>query len=272
MSQTPQTHDRRIFSLVSFQEMLEVVRLRRVWVLMGNQDIRLRYKRSVIGPFWITLTLAAWVAGISILYSQILNAPFREYLVYLTCGLLAWNFISAIINEGNGSLVDNAAHIQSARIPLSVFPARVVYRNYIVVLHNAVVVALVLLYSRAEIGLTALLAMPGLLMVGLCLFFAISITGVLCARYPDLKQVISSLMQMGFFLTPILWQPGMAGRSSFALNANPLYHLIELIRAPLLGTTPSTYSFVFVFCMLIALGLGALFAWSVARRRVFYWV
>lgn len=239
---------------------------------MGNQDIRLRYKRSVIGPFWISITLAAWIAGISILYSQILNAPFLDYLVYLSCGLLAWNFISAIVAEGSVSLIDNSGHIKSAPISLSVFAARVVYRNSIVFLHNSVVVGIVLIYAGVGFSTTTLLALPGMAAIGLVLFFAIGISGVLCARFRDLQQVISNLMQVSFFLTPIIWQPGMNGRSMVVSQINPFYHLIELVRSPLMGALPARSSVLFVTIMIVLMAAGAVIAWSSARRRVFYWV
>ncbi|WP_300375455.1 ABC transporter permease [Henriciella sp.] len=255
-----------------FGELSNTVSHWQIWVLMGNQDIKLRYKRSVIGPFWISLTLAAWIAGISILYAQILNQPFLDYLVFLSCGLLAWNLISAIIGEGSVSIIDNGGHIRSAAIPLSLFAARVVYRNVIVFFHNLLVIALVLIYAKVP-PTPALLILPASLFANaILLYFFISITGPLCARFRDLQQIISNLLQVSFFLTPIIWQPGQMSGRTLITDANPFYHMIELIRAPLMGSLPTTTNLVACGTMLIAGWLASMLVWRYSRKRVIYWL
>ncbi|KCZ49346.1 ABC transporter permease [Hyphomonas pacifica] len=239
---------------------------------MGNQDIKLRYKRSIIGPFWISLTLAAWIAGISILYAQILKQPFLDYLVFLSCGLLAWNMISAVISEGSVSVIDNSSHLMSAPMPLSIFAARVVYRNIIVFFHNMLVVVCVLIYAKVHITWAMLFLPVGLLINCLILFFFISVSGPLCARFRDLQQIISNLLQVSFFLTPIIWQTGQIGGRTLVTHANPFYHMIELIRAPLMGYIPSTDTLIASGVMLIGGLIAALIVWRYSRKRVIFWL
>ncbi|MEZ5947295.1 MAG: ABC transporter permease [Hyphomonas sp.] len=218
-----QVDSRKSRRVAPFAELAGVFRTWRIWSLMANQDVKLRYKRSIIGPFWISLTLAAWIVGISVLYAQILKQPFLEYLVFLSCGLLAWNMISAVISEGSVSVIDNSAHISSAPMPLSLFAARVVYRNLIVFLHNSVVIAGVLIYARAKLT-PALLVLPfSVMAIAIILFLFISVTGPLCARFRDLQQILSNLLQVSFFLTPIIWQPGQISGRHLVTGANPFF-------------------------------------------------
>ncbi|MBD3768947.1 MAG: ABC transporter permease [Rhodobacterales bacterium] len=255
-----------------FSELANVIKTWPIWFLMGNQDIKLRYKRSIIGPFWISLTLAAWIAGISILYSQILKQPFLDYLVFLSCGLLAWNLISAVIGEGSVSVIDNAGHLRSAPIPISIFAARVIYRNIVVFLHNILVVVCVLIYAKVKLTLALLFLPVGLAMTCMILFFVISVTGPLCARFRDLQQIISNMMQVSFFLTPIIWQPGQMGGRTLITGANPFYHLIELIRAPLMGHLPAKQTLVAASLMLLGSLVVALIVWQYSRKRIIFWL
>lgn len=242
------------------------------WALMANQDIQLRYRRSVLGPFWISIALATLVFSIGLLYSQVQHQPFEEFLTFFGCGMVAWTFLLGMISDGCSVIIDSEAHLRNLRLPTPLLAARVVYRNTIVLLHNLLVIGIMLaIFGRAP-DWTGLLAIPGLLLyIPIGLFFAIAI-GPICARFRDLPQVISSVMQVAFFMTPIFWIPGSNLDRHVAVMGNPFYHLIEIVRRPLMGDPATAMNW---YVSLIALGtvlLLAMISLAVTRKRIFLWL
>ncbi len=239
---------------------------------MANQDIQMRYRRSVIGPFWISIALAVLIFSIGLLYSQVQHQPFKEFLTFFGCGLLAWTFLMQMISEGCTLVVDSESYLRSVNLPLPVLAARMVFRNFIILLHNAVVIGLMLAIFGQSPGPTAWLAPLALLLyIPIGWFFAIAF-GPICARFRDLPQVISSGMQVLFFLTPIFWVPGGSMDRHAVLTVNPFYHLISIVREPLLGRMPTELNWIVSFGVLGTLGVLALLTTAFARKRVFLWL
>ncbi|MGD9814806.1 MAG: ABC transporter permease [Hyphomonadaceae bacterium] len=242
------------------------------WILMGNQDINLRYRRSVFGPFWISFSLAALVLALSLLYSQVFEQPQEEYLRWLVSGFLVWFLLLALISEGCTVAIDAESQLRNVSIPIPVLVARMVYRNWIVFLHNALVfVGLAAIY-KFPVTEATLWVIPGVAMVLAIGFFAAVILAPLCLRFRDITQVIINFMQIVFFLTPILWHPDQGRVSSIWIDANPIYHVLELVRAPLMGQAPTAQNWLYAE---ISLGVLIVLAWivlSTSRKRIFLWL
>jgi len=242
------------------------------WFLMGNQDIGLRYRRSVFGPFWISFSLAALVLGLAVLYSQIFDQPFIEYMRWLISGFLVWFFLSSMITEGCSVAIESEAQLRSVSIPIPVLVARMVYRNWIVFLHNALVFVGLAAIFHFTVSLQTLWIIPGLALVIGIGFFAAIVLAPLCLRFRDVTQLVANFMQIGFFLTPILWHPQQGRVESVYILANPFYHIIELVRAPLLGSAPTMQNWLVAEITLGALMLTAWIVLSSSRRRIFLWL
>lgn len=243
-----------------------------IWWRMARQDISMRYKRSIIGPFWISISLAAMVVGLGLLYSQIFRTEFREYLVFLATGLFAWNYVSLVINEACGVLVEGEGMVRAFPVSITGLSIRMMLRNLIILAHNAITILLVLLLFRAPITWEALNIIPGLVVFAIFPVILGAVLGPICLRFRDIAQLIANVLQILFFMTPIIWQPDqIGGRVAFVMY-NPIYHLIELIRAPLLNEHIQPESWIMVL-VLIGLGsLAALVTLSLTRRRVFFWI
>ena len=241
---------------------------------LGWHDIRGRYRRSAIGPFWLTISMGVMIASIGLVFGQIFNTRLDEYLPFLTVGIILWAFITGVINEGCTAFIDAEAIIKQLPVPLFVHILRVLWRNLLILAHNILILPLVLLAMGKGIGLEALLAIPGLLLVSLCLSWVALLFAMLCARYRDLAQIVASLLQVAFYLTPIIWMPSLLPDRMGAtfLQLNPFYHLLELIRAPLLGVAPSLTSWLVVLVISVV-GWGfTLSVFSCLRHRVAYWL
>jgi ABC-type polysaccharide/polyol phosphate export permease len=252
-------------------DLMSTVRRWQVWALMAHQDIQMRYKRSLIGPFWISISMAAFVVGIGLLYSQILRQPLEGYLVYLGCGMLAWNLLSGLVLDGAGAVIENESNLRSVPLPIPVLVARSVYRNLIIFLHNAVViVGLMILFGHVWTW-SALWSLVGLAATLLMGFFLALILAPLCTRFRDIMQVLANFMQLFFFLTPILWTANSTGRM-LVIDANPFHHFIEAIRAPLLGTPVSSLTVVAIAGCLVIGAVLAVASLAVSRKQVYVWI
>jgi ABC-2 type transport system permease protein len=244
----------------------------RVWHTLGWHDIRQRYRRSVIGPFWFTLSTIIMVAVLGGLYSTLLHQDIHTYLPYLAVGLVVWAYLSTVANEGCVAFIGAGYLIKQIRLPLTVHVCRIVWRNFVIMLHSLpVVVGLLLVFGRWP-GWEILLvpfALVLLLLHGVWLGVTL---GVLCARFRDIPPIVTNLIQVVFFLTPVMWSPEILKSRAWVAEYNPLYHLIETVRAPLTGRPVLWQSWAWSIGLLI---VGFIFAQLLMRRfrnRVPYWL
>lgn len=242
------------------------------WFLMGNQDIGMRYRRSVFGPFWISFSMAALVLGLGVLYSQIFEQPLMEYLRWLIAGFLIWFYLSAMITEGCNVATEAEAQLRSVAIPIPVLVARMVYRNWIVFLHNALVFVALAAIFQFQFTIQTLWVVPGLLLVTGIGFFAATSLAPVCLRFRDVTQLVVNFMQIAFFLTPLFWYPEQGRVESIYVVANPFYHIVELVRAPLLGVAPTMLNWLVAEIVLGVLMVTAWIVLSASRRRIFLWL
>ncbi|AXB45860.1 ABC transporter permease [Amycolatopsis albispora] len=281
---------------------------RELWSHLGWQDIKQRYRRSVLGPFWITISQGVIALGLGVLYAVLFGAPVATFLPYVATGLIVWTFISGCLTEGMECFIANEGLIKQLPSPLSVYALRTVWRQMLMFAHNIIVYVIIMLIYVATltgpytltgdgtcgganaawtchpgIGLDILLAIPGFVMVALNAGWVTMLLGIISTRFRDIPQVINALVQLLFYLTPIVWpldQVSAVGGNRHQLaetvlpiiQLNPIYHLVQVVRAPLLGQHLSIYSWLAVAGMAIV-GWGlALVAMRNYRARVSYWV
>jgi ABC-type polysaccharide/polyol phosphate export permease len=243
-----------------------------LWTLLGWNDIRLRYRRSVLGPFWITLSMSVLIVVLGVIYSQIFHQDIRSYLPYLALGFIVWGFIATSISESCGAFVDGERMIKQIGIPLSVYVLRVLWRNFIVFLHTVILVIPIWLIFQIIPSGSSLLALPGIALVFLnqC-WLGISVA-LISTRYRDIPPIILTLLQIAIFATPIMWPVSSLGDNHIIADVNPFYHLIEIVRGPLIGEVPSRLSWEVA---IIGVIVGTIFAaWLLekTRRKVVYWL
>jgi lipopolysaccharide transport system permease protein len=244
----------------------------RLWLRLGWNDILQRYRRSMLGPFWLTASMAIMVVALGVLYAQLFNTPIHDFLPYLCVGLLVWNLMSSFLLEGGVLFTGAESYIKQIRLPYSVYVFRSSWSKLIIFAHNFLIYFGILLYFGIWPGAIALLAIPGLLLVLLNGAAATLFIGMVSARFRDVPQLINSAVQIVFFVTPIMWKPELLRNRTFIADFNPLYHLLEIVRAPLLGNAPPSKSYLAV--LLITLVNAAIVSLFFARfrARISYWV
>jgi len=245
----------------------------RLWWLMANQDIQMRYKRSVIGPFWISITLACLMLALTYLYSQIFQQEFGEFLIYFGSGLVVWVYVTGLILDGCGIVLENEGNMRSVPMPIPVLASRIVARNAIILGHNLLVAIPILMLFGVRFTPIALMALPGLVLCTAIGFFGAIILGPLCARFRDVPQVVTNIVQAGMFLTPLFWRPEqLTDTRSAIVDFNPVYHLLKLTRGPLLGETPDALHWLVALGLVAALALFSFMTLASVRKRVFLWL
>jgi ABC-type polysaccharide/polyol phosphate export permease len=256
------------------REALEMLARVEQWSTLAWNDIKLRYRRTTLGPLWITLGLGATVLSVGILYGALFGNELTEYIPYFTIGLVAWTFLASAINDGCTVFLGAAALIRAIPVPLVVHVYRMLARQLLVLAHNFLLIVGLWLILRWPLDANVLLLMPGLALnvivaLGLALFF-----GIVAARFRDVQLIVSMLLQLVFLTTPIMWQPkGLKGSAmSYVADFNPVYHLIEIIRRPLLNQAPTSTSWA-ISCVVAAgsFALGMAF-YTRYRHRVPFWV
>jgi lipopolysaccharide transport system permease protein len=249
------------------------VRLWRLAITLGWFDIRLRYRGSVLGPFWLTLSTAVMVAALGVLYSALFKMELHDYLPFLALSIVLWNYLAALVGEACTCFTMAEGMIRAMRMPFTLYAGRVMVRNTLVLAHNVVVILAVYAWFDVWPGWASLGAIPGLALWMIDGIAACMLLGALCARFRDIPPIVASLMQIAFFVSPIIWKPELlTGVKRELLFINPFYSLLEIVRGPLLGEAMQWHVW------LAALGYSAVLlvlAWVGfvrVRNRLAFWV
>ena len=208
------------------------------------------------------------------LYATFFNADVEKYLPYLAGGFVLWQLLSGMVIDGCQTFISASRFILQQSLPLSVHIVRVVIRNALVFAHNIVVFFVVLLiFPPANFGWSALLAIPGVVLILINGYWVSMFLGTLSARFRDVPQIIGSIMQIMFFLTPIIWLPdGVGNRGALVASLNPFAYFLDIVRGPMLGVPPPWTSWAVVLGITV-LGLaGASAFFARYRHRIAYWV
>ena len=258
---------------VALADFTEGISAWHMWGRLGWQEIRRRYRRTVIGPFWTTLSLGVFILVLGVVWAKLWNQDTRTYLPFLCAGMLAWSLVSTIITEGGTAFTSGESLIKQLRFPYTILCCSLAWRNLIVFFHNLLIFVAIAVYAGVPINGASLLVVPGLALVWINAIWVATLLGRLCARYRDLQQLITSILQVALFVTPIFFTPDQLGpRFRRIVDWNLMFHYVDIVRSPLLGRTPAAWSWFMV-------GFATIFGWGITlwtygrfRRRVPYWL
>ena len=242
--------------------------------MLGWQDVKQRYRRSALGPFWLTISMGVMIGTIGIVFGSIFKTSLEEFLPFLASGMILWSFFTTVVNEGCAGFINAERIIKQLPIPLFVHILRIIWRNIIILCHNIIILPLVFIAVGKPLTLNIFFVIPGFILATLNLTWIALMLGILCARYRDLPQIITSVLNVIFYFTPIMWMPHLVPQRAgeLILGLNPVYHLMEIVRAPLLGQMHGSSSW--ITCLIIAAcgWLVTIFVYGRYKRRIAYWL
>jgi ABC-type polysaccharide/polyol phosphate export permease len=265
---------------ISINDLYRAYRYRSLIFTLGWLDILQRYRRSSIGPFWLTLTMSTMTIAMGFVFSRVLKVEVNNLLPFLAVGLILWTLISGVISESAVAFTGSEAIIKELDIPLSCHIFRIIYRNMIVLFHNVIILPFLFIWAGITLDAGVDKVYCFLLGIGGILFLIINLTwmgllsAVVCTRYRDIPPIISNSLQFIFYITPIVWMPKtLKGTSDYLiLDLNPFYHLVEIVREPILGHRVDLTSWLYVLLFSLIGWAFSLLIYGYYKQRIAYWL
>ena len=243
-----------------------------IWWTLAWFDIKLRYRRSMLGPLWLTLSMAAMIGGMGPLYSTLFGTVLSKFFPHLALGIIFWGLFSSMVTDSCNAFIGSSNYLKQGYFPISLFVWRSIARNLIQFGHQIVIYVPVALWAGISLSWPALLFVPALLLVIVNAQALGIVLGLVCTRFRDVTQIVTTVMHMLMFLTPVFWMPqNLPGRARYMLW-NPLAQMLDLLRAPLMGNiSPEANWRGILTWTVVNLALCSLF-FAKYRRRVVYWL
>lgn len=242
------------------------------WGRFAFHDIRQRFHRSLLGPLWLTASMGIMVAAMGIVFSELFGQDIGQTLPYISTGLIFWGLLTSCITDGTVVFVGNDSYIRNVPQPLSVHLYRMLARNLIIWAFNMAIYLCVVVFFRVPIGWRTLLFFPGFALFVVNASWMALAGGILSTRFRDIPPIIASLVQVVFFVTPVFWSPETLSRRPAYVQFNPLYHLLELVRAPLLGQVAPPITWAWGVGIAVVGGALTIYLYRRAYSRIAYWI
>lgn len=244
----------------------------RYWARFAVLDIVLRYRRTVLGPFWLTLSFAVTAAGLSFVFTALFQVSAESYVPYLVSGLSIWMYLSGSITEGCTTMVRHAGIMREHSLPPIAHSLRDASANLLIFVHNLVVVVVLIVVFEVPLTVWTLWVVPGVLILFVNALWLVHFFGMICARYRDLPQIVTTIVNLTFLVTPVFWFRDQLGTRVIIADFNPFFHLIEIVRAPMLGQPPPVESLTFAISAALVGWLVTLATALRFERKLVYWV
>jgi len=241
------------------------------------RDLKVRYRRSVIGFLWSMLQPLLTMLVLHVVFSSIFNfkgAGIRNYPVYALSGILFWNFFQQSIVTSMNSLQANAGILQKLPVPMAVFPLASVLSGLVNLFLAMIPLFGILLYTGHSLGPQLFFLPVSILIAALFTLGAGLLLAPLAVFFSDVVELINVLMMLGFYLTPVFYPKSIVENQPFywVIQYNPIRSILEVFRDPihLSKIPPITHLSVAVLIAVAALLIGAWAFRKNADRIPFY--
>jgi ABC-type polysaccharide/polyol phosphate export permease len=255
-------------------ELRDSIALRTVWFNLAVNDLRSRYRRTRLGPWWLVIGLGITMSTMSVLWSTLFGLPWREFVPYMLTSLVTWNWISGSITGAcNIFAGEYSGLLKTMPLPPIVHVMRFVMVNFLIHLHNMTIPIAALVITGTIPSASIIFWLPVSTMLVMVNAVSVGVyLGIAGARVRDFSNLVGAIMAPMMMLTPVMWKPDMLGPHSYIVYLNPFYHFITMIRAPLLGVSVSIISLAVVL-VITAINIGlALFCYRRYRKVMVYWL
>ncbi|MEY4769237.1 MAG: hypothetical protein RL637_1876 [Pseudomonadota bacterium] len=241
-------------------------------IYLSWNDTRARYKKSVLGPLWMTLGNLIGIVGLGWVWGHLLHEQLASFIPSLTIGMVIWQFISGTLNEAPTTFIRQAIIIRNVVMPVSFFVIRAFSRQLINLAHNLLIILGVMIYFGLPFNANTLWVIPGLILVILNLFWITWVLGFIGARFRDIEYTIQALLPLLFFISPVIFRIDRLPIDIKIINYNPFAHFIEIVRQPLLGTSVNFIHYQWLLILLLFGVLTGILIQKLYRRYLAFWV
>jgi lipopolysaccharide transport system permease protein len=241
------------------------------WRALAAGDIRSKYRRTLLGPWWITATNAFTALIMGLVAGRFLGADMKTYLPHFMISMTIWSFISSSLNESCYVMINAGGMIKAVDMPLLIHIMRMVHRNLIILLHNVAVIPFIWLIYPWHIGFQSLLAPIGLLIVYVAVVSSSMVISMICVRYRDVPPLMASVLQLLFFVSPIIWVPEHIRGGELFVALNPVAYLLSVTRDPIMGASPHLTSWAGAIAFAAAASIAMAYVYTRYRSRIVYW-
>jgi len=249
-----------------------VERIDLAWSLAWH-DVVSRYRGSILGPLWITLSMGLMVLGIGFLWGEVFGVSIHDFMPYVALGIVFFGLVTGTINEGCETFVQASGMLSQTALPMFTFVWRTVFRNLINLAHHLVIVLAVLVFFGFWRAANYPVAALGLAFLLINVAWISMLVAIISARFRDIPQIVQSITQAAAIMTPVYWPADRISQKHRAiLDLNPFYHLLEAVRAPLLGHGVAAHTYLFLAALAVV-GWGMTFGiFANIRRRIVHYL
>jgi len=258
--------------IAAVEDMRGGVKEWRLWGFLAWQEIKQRYRRSTLGPFWMSANMALQMATMGLLVGKLFGHTYGKFLPYVCAGFIVWNYIGGTIIQGANAFVSSQSYIQQMHRPFHSYILLSIWRGFITLWHDMIVFVGVLIIFAIPPTLNILWFFVALPVVTFSVSWIALLLATIAVRFRDVPPLLQNGMNVLFWLTPIIYYADQLGDKAYLLLFNPLTHVVILLRDPLLGTAPSLINWI------VAIGFGTI-GWGIAflvfarfRSRIAYWL
>ncbi len=258
-----------------FHDLGESMRHPEFWAFASWLDLVVKYRQSRLGILWLIAPAALYVWGLGFFFSSMSGQPFAPFAVYVALGWLIFRVIQSVIIESTTAFPAASSFIMDGHARLTDFVLQVTAKALFYFLASMPVLIIALAYAPHVSGsglAFGLITFPLIVLNALWIGVVFALIG---ARFPDLGQFISNIFMFAFLLTPIIWQAQTMPAGSMRghlMRINPLFHMVELVRAPILGEPLETTTFYYIGAMTIIGWCVAAIAYRRYARFVPTWI
>lgn len=207
-----------------------------LWITLAWNEVVQSYRRTVLGPFWITVNMAIFALAMTLVYSAIFGVQPREYSSYVVCSMVVWWWIIGILTESGSTFLSYGQFIRGMPCEKATFVWAAAFKQVIIFGHNAIVYVALIAIGFIKPTFNTLLLVPAMAFLFVLSIPLIGILSILYVRYRDLHRLVGGAIVILMMVTPVFWKPEMlTGWRTNLVALNPLYYVIEFMRKPLLG-------------------------------------
>jgi ABC-type polysaccharide/polyol phosphate export permease len=255
-------------------DIAEGLRRWRSWTYLAVENVKNQYRRTVIGPWWLTLQTGAYVVGLAVLFGTLFHQPLQEFIPYVGGGFIGYTLLAGITAKGADVFVNNAGILLSTRQPLSMLVFQSVCVELLQFAHNLIIVVAFVAFGLVPVTPLLLLIIPAVLAIALNGVAIALWLGPTVARFRDVGPFVQSVLQVMVFFTPVFWRVDdiSAASRGAMIGWNPFIYLLGLFRDPLLGEFPSALTWTGVAAVTAVNIILAFWVFTRSRSRLPYWV